>query len=232
MKRKILLFDIDGTLIRTDGCGGGAMAEAFLECFGIQEATKDISFAGLTDWLIYNQIVETKGQPQLINNRKSYESVMSCYCKILSQKIAEFKSAKLLNGVRPLLEELKAREDIILALLTGNLEKAAKIKLVHFNAWDFFEFGAYGDEAETRPALYKVALNKFSTLYNEEVTAENFVIIGDTPKDIEVGKYNNLKTVAVASGTFNSEELAKHQPDLLFKDFSNFKEVTQKIITL
>lgn len=120
-----------------------------------------------------------------------------------------------------LLEKLKSRKHIILGLLTGNLSRGAQLKLGHYGVWHFFEFGAFADDHHDRNQLGPFAQARAKEKHGLEFSAAEIDIIGDTPRDIACGKALGARTVAVSTGTWTREDLAKHHPDFLIDDFSD-----------
>ena len=135
----------------------------------------------------------------------------------------------LLPGIVELLNALKPRPHLAVALLTGNLARGAQIKLTHYGIWEFFEFGAYADDNADRNQLGKYARARALEKHGVEFQPENIFVIGDTPHDIDCGRAFGAKTVAIATGNFTSEQLASHDPDFLFDDLSNVNEVIAKL---
>lgn len=124
-------------------------------------------------------------------------------------------------GILEILEQTKRRSDLTQGLLTGNLVRGAKLKLTHYDVWNFFEFGAFSDDSHIRNDLGPHAIRRAKEKHGVEFPPENVFVIGDTPHDIECGKVIGAKTVAVATGAFSVEQLQQHSPTFTFKDFSD-----------
>src|SRR5436305_5769144 len=144
--RRLLLFDIDGTLIHSSSAGVHALKSAFRERFGIVDDLHDIEIAGMTDSGIVISILNKHKIPATNENVSAF---LDSYVHFLSLELPRRKG-KLLPGVLELLERLKSRPHLVLALLTGNVSRGAQLKLEHYGVWHFFEFGAFGDDHQDR----------------------------------------------------------------------------------
>jgi phosphoglycolate phosphatase-like HAD superfamily hydrolase len=135
------------------------------------------------------------------------------------------RKGKLLPGVLQLLERLKTRKHLVLALLTGNISRGARLKLEHYGVWHFFEFGAFADDHCDRNQLGSFARARARERHGCEFSANEIDVIGDTPRDIACGKAIDARTIAVATGTWTREQLAEHHPDFLIDDLSDVNRV-------
>ncbi len=209
---RLLLFDIDCTLIDTGGAGMAALKETARELFGADGPELDL--AGSTDSGIVMGMLEHFGSD--ISRDEFYQ----VYLAKLVPNLAAFTGC-VLPGVEALLSELH-RSGAALGLLTGNIVGGAKAKIVHYGLADYFpmEVGAYGDDHHDRNRLGPVALARASAEYGRVFQAESTVVIGDTPKDIACGKAMGAITLAVATGGFSVDELAAHGPDLTVSDLT------------
>jgi len=221
LKTKLILFDIDGTLITSGGAGERSLRLSLKDCFGIEDDLKTIEIAGRTDSGITNRIFEKHGIDPTPENQSS---LLDRYLHHLSIELGRSKG-RVLPGILELLDALKARPHLSIALLTGNLSRGAEIKLTHFGIWHFFEFGAYADDHHDRNKLGGFARARALEKHGVEFAPEDIFVIGDTPHDIECGRAFGAKTVAIATGNFSREKLASHNPDYLFNDLSNIGEV-------
>lgn len=220
-ERRLLLFDIDGTLITSGGAGEAALKDAMRERFGVEEDMRGILLAGATDARIARQLLEKHGlEPTSANVTALLDEYLGC----LSRRIS-LHSGMLLPGISPVLEALHVRPEVVLALLTGNLARGAEIKLQHYGVWKFFEFGAFADDHHDRNELGKFARSRASGRHGIEFPPERIFVIGDTPRDIECGRAISARTVAVATGHYSFDELASHAPDFLFEDLSETQRV-------
>ena len=221
MQQRLLLFDIDGTLIHSGGAGMEALKRALTERFGIEDDLEDIEIAGMTDSGI---VVSILNKHKIPANAENIAAFLDSYVHFLSHELPRRKG-KLLPGVMELLKKLKARKNVILGLLTGNVSRGAQLKLGHYGVWHFFEFGAFADDHADRNQLGSFAQARAKEKHGREFTAEEIDVIGDTPRDIACGKALGARTIAVATGSWSREKLAEHNPDILIDDFSDVERL-------
>ncbi|HEU0274608.1 MAG TPA: HAD family hydrolase [Candidatus Udaeobacter sp.] len=219
--QRLLLFDIDGTLIHSGGAGLHALKSAFKERFGIDDDLHDIEVAGMTDSGIVVSILNKHKLPATNENVSAF---LDSYVHFLSLELPRRKG-KLLPGVLELLERLKSRSQVALALLTGNVSRGAQLKLEHYGVWHFFEFGAFADDHHDRNRLGPFARARARERHGREFAASEIDVIGDTPRDIECGKALGARTIAVATGTWSRDDLARYNPDFLIDDLSDVQTV-------
>jgi phosphoglycolate phosphatase-like HAD superfamily hydrolase len=217
MQKRLLLFDIDGTLIHSGGAGVHALKSAFKERFGVADDLHGIEIAGMTDSGIVVSILKKNDIPATNENVGAF---LDSYVHFLSLELPRRKG-KLLPGVLDLLEKLKSRPQLVLGLLTGNVSRGARLKLEHYGVWHFFEFGAFADDHQDRNRLGSFARARAKEKHGREFSPSQIDVIGDTPRDIACGKAIGARTIAVATGTWSREELAKYQPDFLIDDLSD-----------
>jgi phosphoglycolate phosphatase len=136
---------------------------------------------------------------------------------------------RILPGIQPLLERLKPQPNIVLALLTGNLQQGARLKLQHYGLWDFFEFGAFADDHHDRNELGAFARERAQARHGHDFDAADIDVIGDTNHDIACGKAFGGRTIAVATGSWSRERLQACAPDFLFDDLADTDEVIKKL---
>jgi phosphoglycolate phosphatase len=219
--RRLLLFDIDGTLIHSAGAGVQALKEALKERFQIVDDLADIEIAGMTDSGIVMSILKKHNIP---TSNENIAAFLDSYIHFLSRELPR-RGGKLLPGVLELLEKLKARPNVVLALLTGNVSRGAELKLQHYGVWHFFEFGAFADDHHDRNQLGPFARARAREKHGHIFDVTQIDVIGDTPRDIACGKAMGARTIAIATGTWPREKLLPHHPDFLFDDLSNVDEV-------
>lgn len=211
-----LLFDIDGTLINTEGAGGAALIEAFREDFGIDTPAK-VPFSGRTDRGIGTNLFEQHGIDDSLENwRRLRDGYLARLPIHLSQR-----NGRILDGVLRLLEQLQAREAIAIGLLTGNLRDGARIKLSYFGLFEHFRFGGFGDEHRDRDGVAEAALAAARQHANSTFDPRRIWVIGDTPLDVSCARAIDARVLAVATGLHPAAELADAQPDLLLEDLSD-----------
>lgn len=206
---KLVLFDIDGTLVSTGGAGTRSMNLAFHELFGIPDAFRDIPMAGKTDPQIMKEGLKHHGLPYQDGN---VEKMMNGYIKFLQREI-DNPHRYLMPGISAsldLFEEMK----IPVGLLTGNLEKGAEIKLGAFGIYNCFIDGAFGSDHEDRDNLLPIAIEKFAAR-GYKFRPEDCVIIGDTPRDVQCAKIHGAYCIAVATGPYSKEVLLATDADIV-----------------
>jgi phosphoglycolate phosphatase-like HAD superfamily hydrolase len=209
----VLFFDIDGTLISTRGSGLTALKNAFTEVFGLP-AAEAISAAGRTDRAIAGDIF--LGQA-VENSQENWWRFIKAYPRHLAKQMPQ-SDGFVLPGVNALLEQLAARDDVAMGLLTGNTQDGARIKLEHFGLYRHFAFGGFGESHTDRGEVAKVALRAARAAVNHDLQLERVWVIGDTPADIRCARHIGAKAVAVATGFHTRDELADEKPDLLLDD--------------
>lgn len=216
-ERKLLLWDIDGTVVHTGKAGEVAMGVALKRKFGIDGSIHDVDYPGRTDRLICRMLLEHYGVEP---TDEAVHDFVEGYLEALEEELP-LRQGQVLPGILTILETCRDRPDIINALLTGNMARGAELKLRHYDVWNFFEFGAFADDAPQRNQLGPVALERAASRLGIPVDPAHVFVIGDTPHDIECGKVIGARTVAVATGAYSVESLQSHQPDHLFPDFSD-----------
>jgi len=220
-QKRLLLFDIDGTLIHSGGAGVHALKSAFTERFGITDDLHGIEIAGMTDSGIVISILNKHKIPATNENVSAF---LDSYVHFLSLELPR-RVGNLLPGVLELLEKLKSRPHLVLALLTGNVSRGAQLKLEHYGVWHFFEFGAFADDHHDRNRLGTVARARAKEKHGRQFSASEIDVIGDTPRDIACGKAFGARTIAVATGTWSRDQLTKYQPDFLIDDLSDVEGI-------
>ncbi|NOZ68878.1 MAG: HAD hydrolase-like protein [Deferribacteres bacterium] len=210
---KLILFDIDGTLISTGGAGSRALDRAFLELFGIRDAFRNISMAGKTDPEIMREGLTAHGFSHVDGN---LEKMKDMYLHFLRQEI-ENPLRHLKPGIRDALTIFN-REGIPLGLLTGNLRQGAQIKLSPFGLYEFFLDGAFGSDDEDRDRLLPIAIDKFAKK-GFEFSPQDCIIVGDTPRDVRCAKVHGANCIAVATGPYSKEHLLDTEADIVLESF-------------
>lgn len=216
--KKLILWDIDGTLIVSHGAGVRAMEKALTQRFGVTCDLGKIDWAGRTDSWITGEVFRHVGLPDTPQNSHDY---LETYLELLPGELQAGPQGRVLPGVLELLERLHKRKDLAQGLLTGNLRRGAELKLTHYQVWLYFEFGAFADDSPRRNDLGPHALRRARERHAVEFDPANTFIIGDTPHDIECGKVIGARTIGVATGRYTVTELAAHAPTAVFADFAD-----------
>ena len=224
MSKKLVLFDIDGTLLTSGGAGERALRRGFREKFGIDDDLTRVEIAGRTDSGIARRMLAAHELPETPENLTAF---FDGYLHFLAQELPASNGGGLLPGIVTLLEALKPRADIVLALLTGNLERGAELKLTHYGVWHYFEFGAYADDHHDRDQLGHFARNRAREKHGIDFPQEQIFVLGDTPHDISCARAIGAKAVAIATGKFTRVELGALAPDFLFDDLGNVPKVLE-----
>jgi phosphoglycolate phosphatase-like HAD superfamily hydrolase len=217
---KLVLFDIDGTLVLTGGAGVRAMTRACEEIIGRSDALEGIAVAGRTDWIILHDTLARIGREL---DEALFVRLRDRYLDLLQHEI--HKPGRGVHGVMPgireLLDELHGREDVFLGLLTGNFVQGARIKLEHFDLWRYFRCGAFGDDAPDRNALVPFAVERARQCGLPDPPAEQIFVVGDTPHDVACARAVGAVPVAVATGSFTADQLRSCGADIVFEDLSD-----------
>jgi len=205
------------------------MARAFEDVFGIGDAFGGIAMPGRTDAWILSGAASAHGisaAPPLLARFRG------AYLAHLAHELHEPSPGKrkgVMPGVRALLDRLSTHDDTYLALLTGNCEEGARLKLEYFDLWRYFRSGAYGDEALDRNALLPAALARIESCGGPAASASDVVIVGDTPFDIDVALAGGAHSIAVATGGHGVEELTAAGADAVFETLADTNAVLDAI---
>lgn len=213
----VLLFDIDGTLIHTRGAGRRALEEAMREVFPISGPVADVPLHGRTDRAICRDLFSAHGIEPTDQN---WTQLKQSYLAHL-QRLIQTGPGEVLPGIRPLLEELRPREDVLLGLLTGNTAAGARIKLSHFDLDQHFVVGGYGDLHSDRNDVARVALEEVERQVARPVDLRRVWVIGDTPADVACGRAIGARVLAVATGQHTLGELQQTAPDLALDNLAD-----------
>lgn len=210
----IVLFDVDGTLIRSGGAGVRGMNAAFQRLYGVTGALDGVTLAGRTDRAIVGDVLRAIGvEPtpaEVARVRAAYVDDLRVEIK---RPVAD--PGGVLPGVEALLDAIGAFPYIQAGLLTGNFEPGAAVKLGHFDLWKRFAFGAFGDDHVDRRALVPVALARATRAGVAAPPPCRVVVIGDTPLDVDCAKAHGARAVAVATGPYDRSMLAAAGADLV-----------------
>lgn len=214
--KKILLFDIDGTLLLTGGAGRIAFEKAVEELFGFQNSWGGLVPDGKTDPMIIEELLTPlKGSPL---SQNEYERLCNRYHDHFEVEVARVEKFHIMPGIVELLNRLSSEPAFALGIATGNFKKAADMKLRRGGLEQYFSFGGFACDAADRRELTKIGYERGKTFCGQEIAAENVIVIGDTVHDIRAGKSIGAKTVAVSTGSTRPETLQAMNPDYLFQD--------------
>ena len=212
---RLVLFDIDGTLVRTGGAGVKAFARVFATEFGATEGFERLKFAGRTDVSLVREFFGLHG---IAATRENFERFFERYVFWLDNILRESQTA-ICAGVGQFIEGLRASErPPILGLLTGNIRLGAEIKLRHCGLWDEFVTGAFADDHEERDQIARIARERGSRVLGEDLRDEEVLVVGDTPLDIRCGRAIGARVLAVATGGASLAELRAGRPDWAVPD--------------
>ncbi|MEM9290049.1 MAG: HAD family hydrolase [Acidobacteriota bacterium] len=202
---KLLLFDIDGTLIRAGRQVGPIFLGALEETFGRPVQFGNYSFAGRTDSQIIFELMARSGVSHQ-EIEATLPEMRDCYLERLERDL-DPRQMTICPGVVPLLQRLSQRDDVALGLLTGNFRRGAYIKLERLGLDEYFPIGAFGDDGIDRSELPPIALQRARSTYRHPFDSANTVIIGDTPNDIRCARDHGMAVYAVATGTYPLAQL-------------------------
>lgn len=217
---RVLLFDIDGTLVDGDGAGRRAMESAFADVLGDAAPLRAFSFAGMTDPAIVRAglrelSVDPARHPELIDR------VLAGYLARLPPTIAATPAFRLHVGVAELLSRLAGHERAAIGLGTGNLERGAEHKLAPLGIWERFAFGGYGSDSEDRAALLEVGARRGAARLGVPRERCRVVVIGDTPLDVAAAKAIGASCLAVATSVFTAADLRATGAEVIVDDLTD-----------
>ena len=218
--RKLVLFDIDGTLVLTGGAGLRAMNRAIEDALGHADGLDGIPVAGRTDWAILADAVRRVGRTL---DGALLADLERRYVENLANEIQHPGRGRkgVMPGIPEILQELDRREDVVAGLLTGNFEAGARVKLGYFDLWRHFRFGAFGGDAADRNALVPFAVERARTSGLPEIGDSDVLVVGDTPHDVLCAHAAGAVAIAVATGSSSVEELRATGAEHVFDDLSD-----------
>lgn len=217
--KKILLFDIDGTLLLTGGVGKIAFEQAFEELFQIPNAWGNVIPDGKTDPLIIEEIAAQTLKRKL--KTKEHEILCERYTAYFRREIKNAPNFRLMPGVSTLLETLSKRSDVLLGIATGNLEEAGWLKLERGRIRHYFQFGGFGSDSHVRAEIIKKALERAEKTLKTAVPRESVFVIGDTEHDIRAAQKLGLQSIGVATGNFDRNDLHSSKPTHLLENLTD-----------
>lgn len=226
---RLVLFDIDETMISSDGAGRRAIGKALARLFGGDISTSKVSMSGKTDPQILTEILKhCRMEDQEIQSR--IKEILDIYITLLQDEIDKSGSYIIHRGIPELLDLLHNHEKVFLGLLTGNIEKGARMKLEPFNLNRYFPIGAYGSDSASRMDLPEIATGRGKQHFKVDFRPEEVTIIGDSIYDVRCAKGYGAKSLAVNTGSTEKEHLLNEKPDFFFEDLSDLEDVLKAIL--
>ena len=227
--RRLILFDIDGTLIRSDGAGKRAVRDALVEVFGTAGPIGGYSFAGRTDPEIVRHLLRGAGLSDA-DIDAGLPRLWGVYVENLRREIGRL-DVRPLPGVPGLVDRVEAAGgEVVLGVLTGNVREGAQIKVDAAGlGFHRFRVGAFGSDHAERPELPAIAVRRAREAVGVGFSGKEIVIVGDTPLDVACGAHLGVRTIATATGTYSVDDLAACSPDHLFPDLSDTEAVWKAI---
>ncbi len=229
--KKLILFDIDGTLLSTDGAASRAFHRALLDVYGTAGPITGYDFHGRTDREIARALLRAAGlDDSAIDGR--FGALWSVYLRELAAELAQANHrTRVMPGVVALLDELARREDaVVLGLLTGNIEEGARLKLASCGLDGRFAVGAFGSDDEERDRLGPVAVDRARDQLGITFHGEDIVVVGDTPRDVQCARPVGARAVAVATGRHTVEELEAAGADAVLPDFADVERTLASLL--
>lgn len=222
---RFCLFDIDGTLLRSGGAGKAAMELSLCEQFGLSRIEVQVPFSGRTDRAICRDLLSS----HCIEPHENHvRTLLRGYLARLPGCLQTY-NGKVLPGVCDLLDALANHGQVAIGLLTGNIREGARLKLEHFGIFDYFAFGAFGDDHLDRDDVARTAWEEVRRLA-PEVRSEQVWVIGDTPLDVRCARAIGARAVAVATGWHSLDELRASEPDLLLPNLADGGTLLQRLL--
>lgn len=220
MNPKLLLFDIDGTLISTHGIPKIAMGRVLKNRFNSFSYDSKFNFSGRTDWEIVEHLLGFDNQNIKITQELIHD-ILEEFAHELEVELKNGKHPLIYPGVKTLLEKIISFPQVHLGLVTGNIDKGAKTKLEAAELYKYFPVGGFGNDSKYRNDLAPIAIQRAEKYYRQQFIKNDIWIIGDSIYDIYCAQTNNLRCLAVSTGWTEYEELQNVNPEYLFKNLSD-----------
>jgi phosphoglycolate phosphatase-like HAD superfamily hydrolase len=217
--KKLLLFDIDGTLLLTGGAGKVAFEEAFEELFEVPNAWRNLDPHGKTDPAIFDEVAQRELGRRLTPGE--FDLLMERYEEIFEERIQQSPRFELMPGVIEILEHLSRDPGIFLALATGNFERAGRMKLKRGAIEHYFLTGGFGNDARDRHKILLAAVDYSEELGRERFEKNRIFVIGDTEHDIAAAKKAGLRSIAVLTNGRTQKHFEADPPDHILKDLTD-----------
>jgi phosphoglycolate phosphatase-like HAD superfamily hydrolase len=218
---QVWLFDIDGTLIVSGGAGQDAAVLAIEQAFNRPASREGIYFAGRTDRAI---TMDLFARHQIEATEANWRLFQDAYLYQLRQ-LLPIRQGRVLEGVRDFLTWLASQPETYVGLLTGNVQAGAELKLRHYELWESFLFGGYGDEHHARSDVARQALADACQHLGRTIASKDLFVVGDTVHDIQCARAIGAQVIAVSTGGVAREELLQADPDLWVEDLTSTEEL-------
>lgn len=214
-----VLFDIDGTLIRTGGAGVRAFARAADRLHGLPEGTEHMVFHGRTDTSLVREYLRYHGLPETDGEMGRF---LETYLGLLGEMLG-VHAGETCPGAREFIASCQAMESPpLMGLLTGNVRRGAELKLRAHGLWELFETGGYGDDHEDRDEVAAAAMRRVMERLGRTVRPRDVLVVGDTPRDVRCARSVGARVLAVATGGFGLEQLRACEPDWAVATLGDF----------
>jgi phosphoglycolate phosphatase len=223
---RLVLFDIDGTLVHCGPTPRRAFKRALIDVFGTAGPIDSWIFDGKTDPMIVRELMAEAG---VACEKGMIDRALEQYVRDLREELPAEPARKIYPGVPELLGELSTRP-VLLGLLTGNVRDGARTKLGSLGLWDRFALGAFADDSPVRKELADIAVQRAFEHCGQRFEGKRIVIVGDTEHDIDCGRHLNARTIGVATGRSSRDQLLAHGADAAFVDLSNTAAVSAAIL--
>lgn len=225
--KKLTLFDVDGTLLGSAETHHRAFCKAFKEIYGVDvQPSEIVGRSGMTDQQVIYDVLKEKGF-----NRNEVKEKIEKYMELMVNLFEEMeKDVEVLPGVQKLLRKLK-EHNVLTGLVTGNLEPIARGKLKKVDLNNYFKFGGFESDKESREELVSLVINRAESNFHFQFKEnKNVYHFGDTPYDVRAGNQNNAITMAILTGTYSREELKKSGADFIFESLESTDQILERII--
>lgn len=222
----LILFDVDGTLISTDGAGMRAFRRAMYDVFNINIEKEAIRPDGKTDPLILKELLGYYRSLDQLSD-VSQKEVFTRYLEFLEEELKLSQASGevcVLSGVKDLLDALSSQAEFAVGLSTGNLEAGAMLKIGHAGLKDYFHFGGFSSDSEDRTMLTRIGIQR-GIQYVSPASVDGVFVVGDTPFDVQHGHAAGADVIAVASGAYSVRDLGACNADLLLTDLTSVESI-------
>jgi phosphoglycolate phosphatase len=226
---RLLLFDIDGTLLTVRGAGRRALKSALELVYGTSGGIDGYDLRGKTDQRIVFDVMTATGM-RMEAVKERLDDLFEAYARGLLEEIGDGRGVVTLPGVSQLVRQLHETDNALLGLLTGNIEQGARIKLEPTGLWPYFPIGAFGSDHADRRRLPSLAARRAHARVGYPFQPTEVFVIGDTPLDIECARAFGAVAVAVATGNYSRAELLAAEPDLFFDDLGDVNRALELLL--